>query len=63
MYSSPYDSHWSEMHPELSRRAVLEDAFHADTKHPARRLLVDIGMAVAPIAVLAVVVIALSFAG
>jgi hypothetical protein len=63
MYSSPYDRHWSDMHPALSRRAVLEDAFHVDAKHPARRLLVDIGMAVVPIALLAAVVIALSFAG
>jgi hypothetical protein len=63
MYSSPYDRHWSEMHPELSRRAVLEDAFHADAKYPARRLLIDIGMIVVPISVLAAVVVALSFAG
>ena len=35
-------------HAAPSRRTILEDAFHADAQHPARRVIFEIGMLLLP---------------
>jgi hypothetical protein len=49
-----YRDHDYGQHPELSRRAVLEDAFHIDDKHPLRRAMFEIGLAFMPLIAVAV---------
>ena len=44
-----YRDHDYGQHPELSRRAVLEDAFHIDQRHPLRRAVFEIGLAFMPL--------------
>ena len=43
-------------HLAVSRRAILENAFHVDAKHPARRVVFEIGMLLLPTIVSAFVV-------
>lgn len=39
----------SQNHEEASRRAILEQAFHVDSRHPGRRVIFEVGYLLMPI--------------
>jgi hypothetical protein len=56
MRTGPYDSNWTDSHPQSSRVEILANAFDAGSDRPIRRIIVHLIVMFAP--VLAVVIAA-----